>query len=70
MDKMTLDDLEYLIGSHYCNKLGQSDLVCGLIKHAAAEARILTNMKTTGHEITIPQGWFGGSAGISMVVPA
>jgi uncharacterized protein (DUF2164 family) len=69
-DRMTLENMEYILGSHYCNQLGCSAFICALINEKAAEMRLVEKMQAFGQEITVPQGWFGGAAGITMVVPA
>jgi len=67
MDKITQDNLEYILGSHYCNQLGQSAFICAVINEKAAEIRFVEKMQAMGQEITIPQGWFGGSTGTASV---
>lgn len=66
-DVMTLQNLTYVLGSHYCNKLNQSDLVCGLINKFAAEVKLIDNMQNA-NEVVVPQGWFGGSSGLVAMV--
>ncbi|WP_407356765.1 hypothetical protein [Methanolobus sp. WCC5] len=70
MDRVTQENLEYILGSHYCNKLGCSALIGAMINEKAAELRLVDKLQAMGQEIVVPQGWFGGSAGISMVVEA
>jgi len=60
-DLITLEDLEYVLGSHYCNRLNQSAYICSLIQKDAAVKRLMDSK--TKQDITIPQGWYGGSAG-------
>lgn len=67
MNAITKENLEYLLGSHYCNTLGVSDLVCALIDERAAEVRMVEHMQKA-QEITVPQGWFGGASGLVAMV--
>ncbi|MDP2217487.1 MAG: hypothetical protein Q8J68_09395 [Methanolobus sp.] len=68
MDKITQDNLEYILGSHYCNQLGCSALISAMINEKAAELRFVEKIQAMGQEISIPQGWFGGSAGTVSVM--
>lgn len=70
MDRVTQDNLEYILGSHYCNQLGCSAFVSALINEKAAEMKLVEKMEAMGQEINIPQGWFGGSVGTIWVAEA
>lgn len=67
MDKITQDNLEYILGSHYCNQLGQSAFICALINERAAEVRMVEHMQKA-QEVTVPQGWYGGASGLVAMV--
>ncbi|WP_406660922.1 hypothetical protein V7O66_13945 [Methanolobus sp. ZRKC3] len=66
-DRVTQDNLEYILGSHYCNQLGCSAFICALINEKAAEMKFVEKMSAMGQELNIPQGWFGGHAGTVQV---
>jgi hypothetical protein len=68
MDAVTKENLEYVLQSHYCNSLGQSAYIRALIAKDAAEKRLMDTTTTAEREITVPQGWFGGSAGTVSVM--
>lgn len=67
LDKITEENLSYVLGSHYCNQLGASAYVCALINQHAAEVRMVEHMQAA-QEIAVPQGWFGGASGLVAMV--
>ncbi|AGB49421.1 hypothetical protein Metho_1191 [Methanomethylovorans hollandica DSM 15978] len=63
MDAITEENLDYILGSHYCNSLGASAFICAIINERAAELKLINRMEKAA-EVVVPQGWYGGSSGI------